>query len=92
MAHTVREKVKLVQRVRRIRGQVEALERAVVSEQECWDILQLLAAARGAMNSLMAEVLEGHIRFHVMDHRQGGNSERTLAAEQLIEVVRSYLK
>jgi FrmR/RcnR family transcriptional regulator, repressor of frmRAB operon len=92
MAHTVREKAKLVQRVRRIRGQVEALERAVSSEQDCWDVLQLLAAARGAMNSLMAEVLEGHIRFHVIDHRRGGNSERALAAEQLIEVVHSYLK
>ncbi len=92
MAHIVQEKEKLVQRIRRIRGQVEALERAVASEQDCWDVLQLLAAARGALHSLMAEVLEGHIRFHVMDHRRGGNSDRNVAAEQLIDVVRSYLK
>jgi DNA-binding FrmR family transcriptional regulator len=91
MAHTVREKTKLIQRVHRIRGQVEALERAVASEEDCWDVLQLIAAARGAMHSLMAEVLEGHIRFHVMDHRRG-NSGRNVAAEQLIDVVHSYLK
>lgn len=90
MAHTVREKTKLIQRVHRIRGQVEALERAVASEEDCWDVLQLIAAARGAMHSLMAEVLEGHIRFHVMDHRRG--TDRNMAAEQLIDVVHSYLK
>ena len=66
MAHTIREKAKLVQRVRRIRGQIEAVERALVAEQDCSDVLQLIAAARGAMNSLMAEVLEGQIgRAHV---------------------------
>jgi DNA-binding FrmR family transcriptional regulator len=92
MAHVIQEKAKLIQRIRRIRGQVEALERAVTSEQDCWDVLQLLAAARGAMNSLMAEVLEGHIRFHVMDRGRAGNSDRNEAAEQLIDVVRSYLK
>ena len=58
MAHVVQQKATLLQRIRRSRGQVEALERAVACEQDCWDVLQLLAAARGAMNSLMAEVLE----------------------------------
>ena len=92
MAHTIREKAKLVQRVRRIRGQIEAIERALVAEQECSDVLQLIAAARGAMNSLMAEVLEGHIRFHVLDAKHKGGSKRAVGAQDLIDVVRSYLK
>jgi len=92
MAHTIREKAKLVQRVRRIRGQIEAIERALVAEQECSDVLQLIAAARGAMNSLMAEVLEGHIRFHVLDAKRKGGPKRAVGAQDLIDVVRSYLK
>lgn len=92
MAHTIREKTKLVQRVRRIRGQIEAIERALDAEQECADVLQLIAAARGAMNSLMAEVLEGHIRFHILDARHRGSPEQAAGAQQLIDVVRSYLR
>ena len=53
--------------MRRIRGQVEAIERAVAEEKDCGDVLQLIAAARGAMNGLMAELLEDHVRFHVLD-------------------------
>ena len=67
MAHTTRDKEKLLIRVRRIRGQVEAIERALKEEQECGDLLQLVAACRGALNGLMAELVEGHIRFHVLD-------------------------
>ena len=89
MSHTTRDKHKLVLRVRRIRGQVEAIERALDSDQECADVLQLLAGARGAMNSLMAELIEGHIRFHVLNGREKAQQE---AAQELIDVVRSYLK
>ena len=64
MSHTIRQKAKLSQRVARIRGQIEALARALDGEAECGDVLRLIASARGAMNSLMAEVLEGHIRDH----------------------------
>jgi len=67
MAHTVRDKTRLLHRVRRIRGQIDAVARALENEQECIDILQLMTACRGAMNSLMAELVEGHIRFHVMN-------------------------
>ena len=67
MAHTVRDKQKLLRRVRRIIGQVAAVERALENEDDCADIMQLIAAARGAMNSLMAEVVEGHVRYHMVD-------------------------
>jgi DNA-binding FrmR family transcriptional regulator len=92
MAHTTREKDKLLIRVRRIRGQVEALERALGGEHDCAEVLQLVAACRGALNGLMAELVEGHIRYHVMDPKRGGDSPQTEAAEELIDVVRSYLK
>jgi len=92
MAHTTKYKPKLLRRVRRIRGQVEALERALDGEHECSSVLQLMAACRGALNGLMAEVLEGHIRFHVLDLESGENAPQLEAAEELIEVVRTYLK
>ena len=91
MSHVIGNKVKLVQRVARIRGQVEAVARALDEEQDCGEVLRLIASARGAMNGLMAEVLEDHIRAHVFGGEAGG-SPRGQAAEELIEVVRSYLR
>ena len=90
--HTVQEKPKLILRTRRIKGQIAAIERALDNDQDCSDLLQLITAARGAMNGLMAELLEGHIRFHVLDPQQKATSEQLLAADELIDVVRSYLK
>jgi FrmR/RcnR family transcriptional regulator, repressor of frmRAB operon len=92
MAHISRDKEKLLVRVRRIRGQVEAIERALESEQECADVLQLMAACRGALNGLMAEIMEGHIRFHVLSTDNGRNSPQVQAAEELIDIIRAYLK
>jgi DNA-binding FrmR family transcriptional regulator len=92
MAHTTKNKGRLLDRVRRIRGQVEAIERALDADQECSSVLQLMAACRGALNGLMAEVLEGHVRFHVLDPKSGKNSSQAEAAEELIDVVRRYLK
>lgn len=91
MAHILQDQEKLIQRVRRIRGQVEALERSIANEQDCSEVLQLITSARGAMNSLMAEVLEGHIRYHVVNPKEKASSERMKAAEELIAIVRSYL-
>jgi len=92
MAHTTADKEKLLIRVRRIRGQVDAIARALDLEEECTDVLQLMAACRGALNGLMAEVMEGHVRFHVLSPRAGRTSPQALAAEQLIGVIRAYLK
>jgi len=91
VAHISREQTKLLNRVRRLRGQVDALERAVEDERGCAEVLHLLVAARGAMNSLMAEIIEDHIRVHVVDPaRERGSRGR--GAEELIEVVQAYLK
>jgi len=91
MSHTIKDKEKLVLRAKRIQGQVEALARALDEERDCSDVLQLMSAARGAMNSLMAELLEGHIRNHVLNEKKS-NAGQTSAAEEVIKMVRSYLK
>jgi FrmR/RcnR family transcriptional regulator, repressor of frmRAB operon len=74
MAHTTKDKEKLLTRVRRIRGQVDAIERALDSDQEFSGNLQLMAACRGVLNGLMAELMEGHIRSHVLSRNDGKNS------------------
>ena len=85
-----REKVKLLQRLRKLRGQLDAVERSLTADQDCGDQLMLLAAVRGGVNSLMGEVLEDHIRFHLTD----GSKEQIAPelAEDLIDLVRAYLK
>jgi DNA-binding FrmR family transcriptional regulator len=90
MSHHEREKVKLLQRVRKLRGQLDAIERALGSDEDCGGQLMLLAAVRGGVNGLMGEVLEDHIRFHLTD----GSKEQIAPelAEDLIDLVRAYLK
>ena len=92
MAHTIRDKQKLLNRVRRIKGQIEAVEKAIDQEQDCTAILHTIAASHGAMKGLMAEVIEGHIRYHVVDPDQQPTSEKARAAQELIDVVKAYLK
>ena len=91
MAHTVRDKAKLLSRVSRIAGQVEALKRSIDQEQECGEIMRSIAACRGAMNGLMAEVLEGHLREHAFPGAAPG-SAAAQAAEEVIDIVRAYLR
>ncbi len=90
MGHTIRDKDKLLARVGRIRGQVEAIERSLETESGCAPTLQLIASARGAMNGLMSVVLEEHVRTHVLDAKPSRQSAQ--AAEELVDVVRAYLK
>jgi DNA-binding FrmR family transcriptional regulator len=92
MGHTVREKAKLLGRVRRLRGQVEALERALEAEKGCTEVLHQIAAIRGATNALMTEVIEDHVRTHIASPSITSPSERAEGAEELIDVVRAYLK
>jgi DNA-binding FrmR family transcriptional regulator len=92
MAHTITEQKKLLNRVRRIRGQVEAIERALDQDAECSEILHNISACRGAMDALMAEVIEGHIRFHILDPKTSPTEEQTRAADDLIQALRAYLK
>ncbi|MBI4563359.1 MAG: metal-sensing transcriptional repressor [Planctomycetes bacterium] len=92
MAHTIRHKTKLLDRARRIRGQVEAVEKGLLKEQDCHTILHTIAACRGAINGLMTEVIEGHIRLHIVDPDRKPTSEQARATQELIDVLQSYLK
>lgn len=92
MGHTAKEKQKLLARVRRIRGQVEALERALAAEKGCAEVLQQIAAVRGAINGLMTEVIEDHVLTHVAHPSITDDAVRAKGAGELIEVVRAYLR
>jgi FrmR/RcnR family transcriptional regulator, repressor of rcnA expression len=91
MPHTVKDKKALLARVRRIQGQAVALERALEQESDCSAVMQQIAAIRGAVNGLMAQVLEGHLRDHLAAEDRTP-SERQDDLEQVLGVLRSYLK
>jgi DNA-binding FrmR family transcriptional regulator len=92
MSHVVEDKQKLLNRVRRLRGQIDALERALEADEGCSEVMRLLTAVRGAINGLMAEVVEDHILMHMIDvdDKQARNERR--AAKELVEVLRTYIR
>jgi DNA-binding FrmR family transcriptional regulator len=92
MRHTVEEQKRLLNRARRIRGQVEVVIRALEEESKCSDVLHAIAVCRGALDSLMAEVINGHIRYHVLYQKREPTDEQTRAAEDLIDALKMYLK
>jgi DNA-binding FrmR family transcriptional regulator len=91
MAHVANEKIKLLNRLKRIRGQIDAIERAVEADQECTRVLQQATACRGAMDGFIAEVIEDHIREHMIDPSAAKEDPRVQAAEALVEIVHTYL-
>lgn len=91
MSHTIRHQKKLLTRVRRIKGQAEALEKALENKAECASVLQQIAAIRGATNGLMTEVLEGHIQEH-LNIDNISTEQRQYETDVLISILRSYLK
>lgn len=93
MSHTTQEKEKrkLLMRLRRIRGQLDAVERRIEEESSCAAILQQATACRGALDGFIAEVIEDHIREHMIDPASGQDDARRLAAEELVGIVHAYL-
>ena len=92
MAHTIKDKAKLLARVRRLKGQAEAVERALEEERGCAEVLMLVASMRGAINGLTVELMEDHIRHHIVDPDSEQDPARASGAKELIEVLRTYLK
>jgi DNA-binding FrmR family transcriptional regulator len=92
MAHVVAEKQKLLNRVRRLRGQIDALERALEADEGCSEVMRLLTAARGAINGIMAEVVEDHILMHMVDSDRKASLSEQQAADELLDVLRTYIK
>ncbi|PYE46782.1 DNA-binding FrmR family transcriptional regulator [Rhizobium sp. PP-WC-2G-219] len=92
MSHMSKNKTKLIARVRRLKGQLEAIERALEADEPCGTILNQVASVRGAVTGLTAELIEDHIRNHVADPDTDDDPERARGAADLIEVMRTYLK
>jgi DNA-binding FrmR family transcriptional regulator len=92
MAHTVEEKKKLLTRVNRLQGQLEGIRVAIEEEKECATVLQQIAACRGAINSLLVEIIDGEIRFHVLSKNSKVDSREAKAAEGLVEILHRYIK
>jgi DNA-binding FrmR family transcriptional regulator len=92
MTHTIADKQKLLNRVRRLRGQIDALERALEAEAGCTEIMGLLTAGRGALNGIMAEVVEDHIHMHMIDESRKPTRSEADAASELVDVLRSYIR
>lgn len=92
MAHVFGDKKKITSRIRRIRGQLDAVERGLEKEDECFSVLQTLAACRGALNGLMGEVIEGHVIHHIMKKPNNPTSPQDKAAIGLIELLKTYWK
>lgn len=86
-----KEKQKLIARIKRIRGQVDSIQRSLTTGDDCADVLMLLANIRGGINSLMAEVMEDHIRHHLLPDAKSEIPPHELA-EDMIDLVRAYLK
>jgi DNA-binding FrmR family transcriptional regulator len=92
MGHVAREKTRLLNRLKRLRGQIEAIERAVGEDEECTNVLQQATSCRGALDGFIAEVIEDHIREHMIGNRMAQSDPKATAAEELIEIVHAYLK
>ncbi|MDL2404352.1 Ni(II)/Co(II)-sensing transcriptional repressor DmeR [Rhizobium calliandrae] len=90
MSHTIREQAKLLSRVRRLKGQMEAVERALDAERPCGEILQLLSSIRGALAGLTGEILEDHLQEHVLQAET--ESARRQAVDEISDVLKTYLR
>jgi FrmR/RcnR family transcriptional regulator, repressor of rcnA expression len=88
MSHTSREKLDLTTRTKKVIGQLESVLRGLNADEQCSEILRRLAAARGAINSLMGELVEDHIINHMPKNSKSAEE----AAEDMIQIVRTYLK
>jgi len=92
MAHTIKDTKRLSARISRIRGQLNAIDRALRDEKDCYLILQTTAACHGALNSLMVEILESHIRHHLLEPESARVAERRKAARELITIINAFLR
>ena len=91
MQHAVADKQKLINRVRRLRGQVDAIERALETDASCAQLMRVVTASRGAINGIMAEIISGHVRNHIIDPTRKPSRREDEALEELLSVLRSYV-
>tara|TARA_R110002096_G_scaffold139512_19_gene293970 strand:+ start:10019 stop:10318 length:300 start_codon:yes stop_codon:yes gene_type:complete len=91
MSHIFEDK-KVIAPIRRIKGHLEAVERSILEEKDCFSALQTLSACRGAMNGLMGELIEGHVKEHVMQKPHNPNNAKDKAALDLVRLLKTYWK
>lgn len=90
MSHIIENKAKLLARVRRLRGQMEAIERALEAEAPCGEVLNQVASVRGAVGGLTTELIEAHLHEHVAAVDNAAARER--GAAELLQAIRTYLR
>ncbi|MBI2522358.1 MAG: metal/formaldehyde-sensitive transcriptional repressor [Bdellovibrio sp.] len=88
MPHTAKNKERLLVRIKRIQGQLGAVASSLEKGDECYIVLQRLAGARGALQGLIGEIIEGHIREHVVAAKSAKDASE--AGEQTIEIMKSF--
>jgi len=92
LSHITAAKKELITRINRVQGQLDGIKEAIQQDQDCASVLQQVAACRGGINSLMAEIIEGEIKCHVLSPNAKANSSEAQAADQVVEVLRRYIK
>lgn len=90
MDHSIKDKAKLLSRINRIKGQLEAVAKGIEAEQNCYQVMQLLASCRGALNGLMGDVVESHIRDHIVEAENKKMAAES--GEDLVEIMKSFWK
>lgn len=91
MSHVSEDK-KIMARIKRIKGQLEAVEKAIIDGKECYTVLQTLSACRGGLNGLIGELIEGHIKEHVMKNPNDPKTAQDKSAVELINLMKTYWK
>lgn len=90
MSHTIRDKDKLIARVNRIKGQLEAVTQVLNGEEEPYKLLQMLSSSRGALTGLMGDILEGHILEHIVEAPT--KKEAAQAGREVTDILKSFFK
>lgn len=88
MAHDIADKKKLLTRVKKIKGQINTIEKILEADSECFVILQQIAAAKGAINSLLNEVLKTHVKEHLLEANT--KDKRQEEIDNLLMILKSY--
>ena len=92
MAHVFEDRKRITSRIRRIKGQLEAVERSMEEGKDCFSVLQTLSACRGGLNGLMGELIEGHVKGHVMNNPSNPTTKQDKEALALIKLLKTYWK
>lgn len=92
MSHIFRDKARISNRINRIKGQLDSVAKMLDKEENCLSVLQTLSASRGALNGLLGEIIDGHIRYHIKSSPDADARSRDKAADELIRLLKTYWK